>query len=138
MADRDRAQEPEHPRAWRELRIAMVRGFHLRFEARRLGTAPTLLGLVETDQPQFALTDAHPVRRWGSLAFQTFLGVSRPELLHARERLARASIALAYAPDPPGTRALAARWLGVCITGDAAHDGPPLTEALESMRAQGG
>lgn len=131
-------QAPKHETAWRELRIALVRNHHLAFEARRLELAPTLLSVVDGERPMFQLSDAHPLSRARSTALQALVGTSHPDWLHPRERMARASIALAYDPDAELARASAARWLSVCITGDRSVDDQLLLRGLESIRAQGG
>jgi hypothetical protein len=134
----DRWVGPAHEAAWRELRIAMVRGLHLAFEARRLELAPTLLSVVDAERPLFHLFDAHPLSRVRSSAVHALLGTTQPDWLHPRERMARASIALAYEPDGELSRSSAAKWLSVCMTGDRRIDDELLIRGLESVRAQGG
>lgn len=108
---------------------ALVAERHLAFEARRAGTPATPLGFATSGVPVFPeLRDARPVARLAARAGR-LVG-----WLHPRERLARASVALAYGDD--ACRRAAAVLLGAPVA-------PPpsdaeLHEALVRASTAGG
>ncbi|MBW2463599.1 MAG: hypothetical protein JRH11_18250 [Deltaproteobacteria bacterium] len=105
--------------AWSRRIIDLVGRSHLSYEALRVGTPASPAGYANH---RGALFRGAPDVAQGPLA--AFRAWSRgrapvsPWVGHPRERLARVAVALAYGHEHPGTRAIAARLLGL-----AKHDG---------------
>ena len=112
---------------WYERILALVRDRHLGFEAWRVGAPREPLAAARwTGRFYPELPDVRP----GGSAVSALRAAVRervplwPWVGHPRERLARAAIALAYAPDDRDARSVAARLLGHAPephTDDALH-----------------
>ena len=94
--------------------------WHLDFEAQRAGTPRTPLGYATVPGRLYGpLPDTSPARAFAS-ALRASLRLHIPLLPwigHPRERVARAAVALAYAPCDRAARAVAARLLGARALG---------------------
>ncbi len=112
--------------AWYASVVSVVAKTHLAFEARRVGTPQTPAGYASSRIPLFA--GAPDI---SALPFAALRAAARrrtpltPWIGHPRERLARVAVALAYQPRGAGSRAIAARLLGLGPdpTDEALHGG---------------
>lgn len=123
--------------SWYARTRALIARSHLDFEGWRVG-APTephafarWTGRVYPDLPDVCPGTAPLAALRAALERAAPLF---PYVGHPRERLARAAVALAYAPDDPASRAAAAGLLGV--PGDASN--PVLHARLEALVERGG
>jgi hypothetical protein len=103
--------------SWYARVVRHVADVHLAFEARRVGAPASPAGYAVSKSPLFR--GAPDVSRLPISALRAaFRGRAplTPWIGHPRERLARVAVALAYQPRADGSRAIAARLLGLSPT----------------------
>lgn len=125
---------PGEPTAWIEETYQAVAKWHLALEARRRGTPQDAAGYANFPGALYSLSDAGRLpRAIHRLVWSTPLHKA-PASLHPRERVARASIALAYGLHKQSAREAACRVLGV----QSRSTDEQLHHALVGLRAKGG
>jgi predicted nucleotidyltransferase len=121
---------------WYEETIDRIRGWHLDFEAWRVGAPATPQGYASWAGRVYPAVSGFPGFVGVLAAGRAFVERTVPLvpwLGHPRERLARVAVALAYGRDEPGCRATAARLLGL----SAPADDEALRERLQRLVHRG-
>ncbi len=128
---------PGEVTAWVEGAFQAVARWHLTLEARRRGTPREAVGYANFDEPLYSLSDAGRLSRVAHQLVWSTPFRRAPASLHPRERVARASVALAHGLHglhEARAREAACLVLGVrpTSTDEEVHD------ALVGLRSKGG